>query len=285
MILSKIAAVASLLMLILTTGVSSSIAEEGSGDFPAVPSTPVVAHRGFSRIAPENTLPSIEAAIEIGAQGCEFDLYQTADGVIYLNHDSSLKRVSGVDVQAGQIRFEELRKLDAGLWKGEKFRGTLYPTLDEALERLNNSATRPVIEVKADGIEEKLVAKIREMKMEKTVIIIDFSAKRVKKFREIAPEICTAWLVSFKDEETVDSACQTIIRTLTECKTNVVDMHFGKICPELLDRLRAEGIHVMCWTVDSPADIDRLVALGVESITTNSPDVVLESLKNKKSSE
>lgn len=255
---------------------------DASGEFPPLPKTPVVAHRGFSHIAPENTLAAIREAIRVGAAGCEFDVYQTSDGEMFLNHDGSLKRVSGVDVAPGKIAFDELRRLDAGAWKGEQFKGEKFPTLREALELLKGTATRPVIEVKANGFEEKIVALVRELGMEKDVIIIDFSAPRVKKFREIAPEIPTAWLVSFEKEVTLDEACTQIERTLADCGTNLVDMHFGKVTRELLDRLGGRGIHVMCWTVDNPADIKRMVELGVESVTTNRPDLALEAFAAQK---
>ena len=257
----------------------SLIAAEG--DFPAIPSNPVVAHRGFSHIAPENTLSSIRAAIEVGAQGCEMDLYQTIDGVDFLQHDGDFKRTGGLDVKTGSITSKKLRSLDAGSWKGAKFIGEKFPTYDEALALLAESDCRPVIEVKANGIEEKVVEGIRQYGLVGKAVIIDFSAERVKKFRQIAPEIPCAWLVSFDGETSVAEAGDRIISQLKECRTNLVDMHFDKLCPELRDRLQKEGIHIWCWTVDNPEDIERMIDLGIESITTNRPDLVLEALKAK----
>lgn len=100
--------------------------------FPPLPSTPTVAHRGFSAAAPENTLSAVMAAIEVGAQGCEFDIYQSKDGVVYLNHDGKLKRTTGLDKTCAEATFEELRQLDFGAWKGEQFKGEKLTTYDEA---------------------------------------------------------------------------------------------------------------------------------------------------------
>ncbi|MBQ1455871.1 MAG: hypothetical protein IIZ25_08515 [Thermoguttaceae bacterium] len=247
-------------------------------NYPAMPFLPVVAHRGFSAIAPENTLSSMKAGIEVGASGCEMDIYQTKDGVMYLNHDGTLERIAGAKVKASDVTFEELRKLDAGAWKGEQFKGEKYPTLDEALELLSQSDVYAVIEIKADGFEEKLIESVRAHKMEKQTVLIDFSANRVKKFRQIAPDIPCAWLVSFDEKVSVDEACAKIEQTLKECGTNVVDMLYTKACPELLERLAAGGIEVMVWTVDNPQDIARLYGYGVRSITTNRPDLALEAL-------
>lgn len=248
-------------------------------NYPAMPFLPVVAHRGFSAIAPENTLAAMKAGIEVGASACEMDIYQTKDGVMYLNHDGTLERIAGAKVSAGEITFEELRKLDAGAWKGEKFKGEKYATLDEALELLSQSDVFAVIEIKADGFEEKLIESVRAHKMEKQTVLIDFSAKRVKKFRQIAPDIPCAWLVALDGKVSVDDAYATIKQTLKECETNLVDMLYTNASPELLNRLASDGIEVMVWTADNPDDIARLYGYGVRSITTNCPDRALKALK------
>ncbi|MBQ6828128.1 MAG: hypothetical protein IJO46_08960 [Thermoguttaceae bacterium] len=247
--------------------------------FPPFPSTPTVAHRGFSAAAPENTLSSVMAAVEVGAQGCEFDIYQSKDGVVYLNHDGKLKRTTGLDKGAGEATFEELRQLDFGAWKGEQFKGEKLTTYDEALAVLKYTGTRPVVEVKANGFEDKVVDGLRRFDLIETAIVIDFSADRVKKYRELEPKLCVAWLTSLQKNETRQQCAQRIIKTLKEINTNVVDVHFGAVDAEFLKTLKDAGIRVMCWTVNNPADIQRMVDLGVESITTDRPDLVLEAQK------
>ena len=247
--------------------------------FPPFPSTPTVAHRGFSAAAPENTLSSVMAAVEVGAQGCEFDIYQSKDGVVYLNHDGKLKRTTGLDKGAGEATFEELRQLDFGAWKGEQFKGEQLTTYDEALAVLKYTGTRPVVEVKANGFEDKVVDGLRRFDLIETAIVIDFSADRVKKYRELEPKLCVAWLTSLQKNETRQQCAQRIIKTLKEINTNVVDVHFGAVDAEFLKTLKDAGIRVMCWTVNNPADIQRMVDLGVESITTDRPDLVLEAQK------
>lgn len=248
--------------------------------FPPVPSAPTVAHRGFSFIAPENTISAAKKAIEVGAQGSEFDVYSTTDGVLFLTHDGNLKRTTGFDCPTKAVDSEKLFSLDFGSWKGEEFKGEKVATYDAALQLFKGTKTRPVVEVKENGFEDKIVEGIRKYDMVDTAIVIDFSAERVKKMRALEPKLCVAWLCSFKvSEETPQSMAQKIIDTLKECNTNVVDVEYHAVSPEFLKILDEAGVQVMCWTVDNPQDIENLVNMGVKSITTNRPDLVLEAQK------
>ncbi len=248
--------------------------------FPPVPSAPTVAHRGFSAIAPENTISSAKKAIEVGAQGSEFDVYSTTDGVLFLTHDGNLKRTTGYDYACKAIDSEKLFTLDFGSWKGEEFKGEKVATYDAALKLLKGTKTRPVVEIKENGFEDKIVEGIRKYDMVDTAIVIDFNANRVKKVRELEPNLCCAWLCSFKvAEETPESMAKKIIDTCKSCNTNVVDVEYHAVSPEFLKILDEAGIFVMCWTVDNPQDIENLVKMGVKSITTNRPDLVLEAQK------
>ena len=264
---------------LLTLGTLASLSGQ---EFPEIPNNPVVAHRGAAEFAPENTLSSISEAIAVGAQGAEFDIYQTSDGVIYLMHDGNFKRTCGLDAPAGSLTFQQMRELEAGSWKDPKFANEKVPTLDEALCLLKWTGTRPVIEVKASGFEEKVVETVRRLGFVPGATIIDFSTERVKKFRELAPEIPVAWLCGFDEKVPEEEIAETIITTLRGCGTNLVDMHFGRATPTLIERLKGEGIHVWVWTVDRPEDMARLIDAGVESITTNRPIFALEAWNAKK---
>lgn len=252
-------------------------------EFPSVPAAPVVAHRGFSHDAPENTLASFRKAIECGAQGCEMDIRQTKDGVIVVSHDDSAKRAAGVDLKIADATYAELCKLDFSKVnkKFTPFKGEKIPTFEETLKLLKGTSCRPVIEVKASGFEEEVIKTIRRFGLEKTAVIIDFSEKRVKKFRQLGPEICCAWLCSYKKGEmTSAQKADRVLKTLKDCGTNVVDINFGDLDPEFLAKMKAAGIHVWCWTVDNPKMIQKCLDWKMESITTNRPDLVLD-LKNK----
>lgn len=256
-----------LLTLLLIISAAAVLAGENS--FPPVPSAPVVAHRGFSGLKPENTLAAYRAAVEVGANGAECDIRRATDGVIYIMHDGNFKRTAGHDIPAGTVPYTEIAQFDAG--EGERI-----PTLEEYLALLKGTQTRPVVEIKEDGFEAQVVETIRAFELEREAVVIDFSAARVKKIREIAPEICAAWLCSFNEDTPEDEIAAKIISTLKDCNTNVVDMCFNRTTPTLVEKLHNAGITVWCWTVDNPDDIARLYEMGVESITTNYPDRALE---------
>lgn len=259
---------------------STVLAQETAAKFPPIPPAPTVAHRGFSAIAPENTIASAKKAIEVGAQGSEFDIYTTTDGVVFLCHDGNLKRTTGLDMACKDVDSKTLFTLDFGAWKGEEFKGEKAATYDEALKTFKGTKTRPVIEVKQGGFEDKVVEGIRKYKMVEEAIVIDFNAERLKKIRQLEPNVCCAWLCSFKvAEETPESMAKKIIDQLKEINTNVVDVEYHAISPEFLKILNDAGITVMCWTVDKPEDIEQLVEWGVPSITTNRPDLVLAAQK------
>ena len=265
---------------VLCISSSFAFAQDKATKFPPVPSAPTVAHRGFSAIAPENTISAAKKAIEVGAQGSEFDVYSTTDGLLFLTHDGNLKRTTGYDCACKAVDSKTLLSLDFGSWKGEEFKGEKVATYDAALQLFKGTKTRPVVEIKESGFEDKIVEGIRKYDMVDTAIVIDFNKNRVKKVRELEPNLCVAWLCSFDTKkETPQSMAQTIIDTLKECNTNVVDVHYGAVSEEFLKILADAGIEVMVWTVDNPADIQRMVDLGVKSITTNRPDLVLEAQK------
>ena len=263
-------------LMCLVTAPGLILAQESQ--FPPIPSAPCVAHRGFSSIAPENTISSALKAIEVGAQGSEFDVYSTTDGVLFLNHDGNLKRTTGVDIACSAVDFPTLAKLDFGSYKGEQFKGEHVATYDEALKTFKGTNTRPVVEIKANGFEDKIVAYLQKYELVETAIVIDFNAARLKKIRTLEPKLCCAWLVSFKvAEETPESMAKKIIETCKEINTNVVDVEYHAVSPEFLKILDDAGITVMCWTVDNDNDIQNLVKMGVKSITTNRPDAVLKA--------
>lgn len=260
----------------------SSLSNAQEQKFPPIPSAPCVAHRGFSAVAPENTISAINKAIEVGAQGSEFDVYSSSDGILFLTHDNNLKRTTGHDLACASATFPVLANLDFGYSAQFKdaYKGEKVATYDQALNVLKNTPTIPVIEVKASGFEEKIVAYVQKYDLVDKAIVIDFNAERLKKIRALEPRLCGAWLCSFKvEQETPASMAQKIIDTCKSINTNVVDVQYPAVSPEFLRILDDAGITVMCWTVDNPQAIESLVKMGVPSITTNRPDLVLEIQK------
>ncbi len=246
-----------------------------------------VAHRGASFDAPENTLSAYRLAISAGANGAECDVHATSDGVIVLSHDQSTKRTLGGNGDVTKTTFEELRKLDAGAWKNEKFKGEKIPTLEEYLEVLKGTTCHPVIEIKMEGIERQVLDAVRKFGMTDVSTIIAFSPKVVREVRRLEPGLCVAWLYSenLKDkgtpEENADRLAKLLIDRAKELDTNVLDLNYGILSRPLVKKLQDAGIHVWCWTVNDPGRMNILLDYGVESITTDRPDVLAEVLKTR----
>ena len=243
----------------------------------------VVAHRGFSAAAPENTLSSVKKAIECGAQGCEIDIRATADGVIVLSHDDNFKRATGFDKPVNKMTFADVQKLDASSIKKEfvtTFKGEKVPTFEDVLKTLKGTSCKPIIEVKADGFEEEVVRLIQKYDLVDKCAIIDFSAKRVKKYLALDPKLTVAWLCSYDKKKYSESeVIEIVTKTLRDCGTNLVDIYYGNVSPAFLAAMKKEKCHVWCWTVDKEADVQRLLSLdGIESITSNRPDMVLKAV-------
>ncbi len=265
--------------------VSQNAAAQEAVDLKAMPKpllAPVVGHRGHSSIQPENTIPAVLQCVETGAHGCECDLQRSKDGKIVLFHDVKTDRKlrdSDGNKMLGEIvdyDFETLRSSDAGIWKGEQFRGTKIATLDEYLDALKDTDCIPVIELKKPGLVEDVVAAVKARSLEKRVIFISGSHQ----VKELCPEITTSILLgkceNIPDEELADA----IERMVRAGKTNCVDIEHSRMTPEIVKDLKSRGIYVMVWTVQhDPARLAELYAMGVDSITTDYPDEALEAWK------
>ena len=237
---------------------------------------PIVAHRGFSYAAPENTIASTRLAIESGADGCECDVYRTSDGKIVLMHDDKLKRTTGSDGVITDFDFESLSKLDAGSWKSPEFKEEKIPTLDEFLALLGGTDCRPVVEIKMEGIEKPVVDAIKKAGLLDKTVVIAFSSNVVRKIREMEPKLSVAWLYGKKHEGTALELADLLTAEAKKCNTNILDLNHELISPELLKTLRNRGFFVWAWTVDEPERMKTLLLWGIDSITTNRPDLLLE---------
>ena len=242
----------------------------------------VVAHRGSSFDAPENTLASAKLSIEMNADGSECDVYRTTDGVLVLLHDGTLKRTAGVDKKVVECDYATLTKLEVGSWKDPKFAGEKIPTLKEYLAVFQGTNTRPVIEIKMDGIEQAVIDAVKEAGMADRVILIAFSEHVIKKVRELAPEISAAWLYGKKEDTwTVEQTADFLTEKAKYCNTNILDLNDGILSPELLKILRNRGFFVWAWTVNEPAVMETLLRWGIDSITTDRPDVLMEVMNRR----
>lgn len=246
----------------------------------------IVAHRGASFDAPENTMSAFREAWKQGADVIEGDFYLTADGQIVCLHDKTTKRTTRQtsDVEPKNVTLEELRKLDFGSWKDPKFAGEKIPLLSEVLDAVPEGK-KIYVEVKAGP---KIVAPMKKVLeasglKDEQIIIITFSTEVVIECRELIPQYKCNWLSDYKKPEgqtTWTPALPEVLATLK--KTGATG--FGTqandevITEDFVSAVRKAGFEFHVWTVDSPDQAQRYQTLGVDSITTNRPAFIREAL-------
>jgi len=239
----------------------------------------VVAHRGFSAVAPENTLVAIRKAIEAGATGCEFDVYAAKDGPVVLMHDATVNRTTDGNGKVTELTVAELGRLDAGSWKDQRYAGESVPTLKEALKTLKGSGCQAVIEIKMEGISKRVVEAVRAAGMLDQSAVIAFSPTVVKQVRALEPRLPCAWLSGEKLKGSPIQRAAWIASRAKQCNTDMVDLNYNMLSAEVLAELKKRGLIVWTWTVNDPVIMEGLMRWGIQSITTDRPDLAAKLSK------
>ena len=247
----------------------------------------IVAHRGASFDAPENTLAAQRLAWKQNADAVETDLRLTKDGKILVIHDATVKRTAGGrDVQVVDLIFEEARTLDAGAWKGSQFRGEKLPSLDEQLAAIP-TGKRLFIELKVgpEIVPELARTLARANVNERHVTIISFNFDTLREVRRVLPHLPTQFLVGYRspeasktDSKPQPSLDEVVARAVTGGFTGLDLQHTWPLSPDDLKKIRDAGLELHVWTVDDPAIAQRWIGFGVKSITTNRPGWLREKL-------
>ena len=244
-------------------------------------SVEIIAHRGASYLAPENTMASVMLGWEKGAD-VEVDVYLSADNRIVVIHDSTTKRTGGTELEVKEAMSGELRKLDVGRFKAEEFAGEQIPFLADVVDTIPPKR-KLYVEIKC-GKEilpflQKLVADSRKMSQ---IIIIGFDLDTVTMSKELI-DVPTYWLKgTAKDEETEEWIPHDpqLIQTAEDNGLDGMDVHYAGVTKQFADSARSSGQKLYVWTVDDPVEAARLVKLGVAGITTNRPEWLREELRN-----
>jgi glycerophosphoryl diester phosphodiesterase len=259
-------------------------AQEATNSKTVMPLT--LAHRGLSGLAPENTLTAFKWAVAIGADSTECDVRRTADGVLVLLHDPNTKRTTGIDADITKITFEEVRKFDAGSWKGKQFAGEQIPTLEEYLNVLKGTKCTPIIEIKQPGTEKDIVELLAKLNMTEDVFIVSFYSKSLAEVKRLEPQIKLVHIFSWKPEGSAESNAETFATKLIEeadkVGTNIVSLHYGMISKKLTDILHEKGFYIWAWTINDVPRMNTLLDWKLDSITSDRVDILIEIIKQRK---
>ena len=227
-----------------------------------------IAHRGASKIAPENTLAAFNKALEIGVDAIELDLHGTVDGEIVVIHDSSLDRTTNLRGLINQTTLEIIKQADAGSWFNPQFTGEPVPTLAEALGCIADKAIA-VLEIKEALISAAVVEKIRDMDMFEQTVIISFHLSALQTVRDLEPRIRTGWLVgSSNGNVSPIQLCQQ----LGLLGSSLLNVNHHLITREFAYEVCRRGTTLWSWTVDDVDRMRQMLAFGVQGITSNHPD-------------
>lgn len=245
-------------------------------------SAEIVAHRGFSARAPENTVAAFNLAWEHGTDACELDLYLTADGEIVVIHDKDTRRTTGVAKVVKESSLAELRALDAGSWKAARYAGERIPTLAECLATLPEGRQRFFLEIKCGPEVVPVLARQLEAWKPRAaqLCIIAFDREVARESKKAMPWMKVYRLSSevTKDKKPVDLAA--LIADTVADGLDGLDLGLKwKWDAAMVGKIRAAGLELYVWTVNQPEDARRLAALGVDGITTDDPVMLRAALK------
>ena len=238
----------------------------------------VVAHRGASGHAPENTMAAFRRAVEMGARFIETDLHLTRDARVVAIHDSTLDRTTTGHGLVHLRSLEEVRALDAGAWFGsrsaESFAGERVPTLDEILRFAKERDVIFYLEIKSDaawGVEHAVVAALRDSGEAARVIILSFDPATLESVHRLDSTMMTGYLCEHPSNDLVERSVRAGARQIVP--------RGDLVTPALVEKAHRAGLQVVAWTINEPEQMRRLIAAGVDGIMSDYPDRLVSALR------
>lgn len=228
----------------------------------------VTAHRGYSAVYPENTIPAFKGAIQVGADWAELDVQQTADGEVIVMHDSNLKRTTGLDKEVWQVTWDEIKDLDNGSWFDKKYQTVRIPTLEEVL-KVCRGKIHLNIEIKPSGhdkdLEEQVAKLLKKYHMRDTCVVSSLKYDSLRKIKQADDSIETAYITSvsygnFTDLEYADG--YSVESTL--------------LSKSFVNKAQKVGKQIYVWTVNSEERLEKVVGMGIDNVITDDPVMAKE---------
>ena len=235
----------------------------------------IIAHRGASEYAPENTFAAFDKALDMGVNHVELDVHFSRDGHIVVIHDDTLDRTTDGSGPVADLTLAELRELDAGSWFSTAYAGERVRSLAELFERYKGRLHFH-IEIKghAEGLASRVADLVRAYGLTGGVTITSFWRPWLDEVREYAPELTTGWLVPLGPVDWDDS----IIEQAAALGLDQVCPRANITTPELVNTLRDHGFVVRCQGVYSEELMRHVVECGADGMTINFPDKLIEYL-------
>ena len=222
----------------------------------------VMAHRGASSVAPENTLAAVQAAIDASADFVEIDVQEAADGVVIVAHDSDLKKVGGDGKKVWEATASELRQTDIGSWFAPEFSDQRVPTLEEVLD-LCRGKIKVNIELKYYGhnqrLESRVIELVKSKGMESDVVMMSLKSELIRRVKELEPK----WQVGL--------LTATAVGRLAKVRADFLAVNASLATRSFVTAVHNEGKVIYVWTVNDPVQMSSMIGRGVDGIITDDP--------------
>lgn len=264
----------------------------------------VIAHRGASGFAPENTLAAFKLALALGVDGVEMDVQLSADGHPVVIHDSRINRTTNGSGTVSRLTLDQLQSLDAGGWFERRltrrprlrtiarrvsaevgvgpqtFSNEPLPTFEAVMSLLIRSGLKRIyVEIKGSpptrqALLEAVLSLIRTLRVESLVTLLSFDHEIVRRAKEISGGIRTAATFPARGRRLIST--RSIVRAAEQACADEVALHFGLATRRAVETFHQQGLSVSVWTANSKLTMRRLVACGADAIMTNFPNRLLE---------
>ena len=243
--------------------------------------TKITAHRGFMQKYPENTLPSFQAAVELGAERIELDIHESSDGEILVHHDYYLGNTNNGKGQIHKTPWNELSKLDAGLWYSMEFVGTRIPLLTEVLSEFG---PRVEYEIELKGLSLKFLEKVFSIVKDANLLsYVEFTSPHVPllmRLREVDPRTRRGFFVRpFPESMNISLGCRNIIETLRIGEFSVAHLPTDMVIEEVVTQFRDAQVTIHAADCNSEIELKRAFDLQVDQLSTDQVDLAL-NLRN-----
>ncbi|MGB7070063.1 MAG: glycerophosphodiester phosphodiesterase family protein [Pyrinomonadaceae bacterium] len=247
----------------------------------------IIGHRGASAVAPENTFTAFRQAVEVGADGIEFDVRLSKDGVPVVIHDRSLERTGRKFGLVADCTAAELGKLDVGSWFNatyprlarDEYSRESVPTLMALLAQLRSFTGVIYIELKCDNdiakLSQEVCDVIRHSGLAPQIVVKSFTLGVIPYFKIYCPAVKTAALFAPKVMRYLRKE-KHLVKIATEFGADRLSLHYSLVTGKLMKKVEKAGLPVTIWTADNPRWVTRAQELGIDSVITNEPARLLE---------
>ncbi len=243
----------------------------------------VIAHKGFSAAAPENTLSAFAKAIEVGVDAIEMDVVETRDGEPVVFHDKSLERTTNGKGSLVRKSLVQLKTLDAGFWFSPDFEGVRIPTLAEALELTRGSVwvhlemkTHKVPRPRRPGFVRRILKVVEDTGIIDRVVFSSFNLSAIRTIKDLHSQALTARIIR-------PLSIRHPVEMASRWRIDFITFNRSLLSREMVSQAKAHGICSIVYTVNEQREMLKFVDMGVDGIITDHPDRLLKLLQESPS--